>query len=425
MRSLYEDNTEIQIATNFIDALVSDAKEDWDKLRTLEKFKLFFANPDENILRAMRKVLQDKLRGFGQEFKSDSVGERSKLNKYLSLLTLANIRPGSRYYIPIWDASRTAWNLVEYKVELIELTPTAGLKALIIADKDRFFAYGLVPIENTDRKNISPPAHLIFMNAPYPSNQGYLTQLFLNFQLLKAAYYGYKDIISKWIKDTCESHKITVELHGMGFAGRMAYMPVLDGDTSSHISRVDISHNNTHDFYVDSTWKRLQNNAENGLQLAENSYNLDGMLHEWLVTNEQLDGSSSNENNFHGYWYNLLVNIVLNRILNWFIVYPIYYLVIPLCRAVLHHKIELAVMSALIMIFVTLPGLLMTTSGIVVTVFAAAYVAYKLIEPIKEILNFNEKKEPSCHKLDRTELREELDLIHDGILMNNERAAAL
>lgn len=61
------------------------------------------------------------------------------------------------------------------------------------------------------------------------------------------------------------------------------------------------------------------------------------------------------------------------------------------------------------MVFLMLPGLIMTDIGTFLAVFTALYFAAQLVQPFKVVLGWNERTEAECHKSDPQELQIEND----------------
>ena len=82
------------------------------------------------------------------------------------------------------------------------------------------------------------------------------------------------------------------------------------------------------------------------------------------------------------------------------------YVFMPLIRAIRDHIVELVLLSILTMVYLMLPGLIMTDIGTFLAIFTACYFAAQLVQPFKVLLGWNEKNEAECHKSDPQELVE-------------------
>jgi hypothetical protein len=414
MQGLYDSNSDNnEKARKLVKALIYQEQGAFNELKTYEIFSALFLKTNKSLLRGMRHAFRDEFKELCETLnkKDSNLSEAQKnslLNKHLCLLPLSSIKPGHDIYdIPEYNSISDKWELVSYSVSAIELTPTSGFRALTLTDSDRQFAYALNPIEKS-KTNFKPQPHLIFMDPQYPTNQAYFTKLFRYVQSITGIYNQGKDkLINKWLKDSTKLAGTKARLHGMGVTGSDAYMTTFDEENANYISRVDVYGArrlcDTLFTNYQNKWQNIQEKPEIHVQLAKNHYNLGNMLENWHVSDAS-DRNITETEYYKGFWYNLVVGKILGNILNGLLALPCHYLIIPLCRTVLNHKMELALMSALIMIFMMLPGLVMTASGVAVTVFAAAYFEYKLIEPMRILLNLNEKSEPLCHEPDTHDL---------------------
>lgn len=334
-KGLYTGNMQLQEKAQDLVAKLISGQLIWHKLRDVEIFSALFFNRNETLLAEMRRCFQEQLVKLAHELNKggDSDANEKKLNQHICTLPLAEIKPGQKYLIPAFNGQK--WELVTYKVTPIELTPAYGISRLVLADNDRFFAYGFHP-ELGINSDFKPPALLVFISPNYPAQQGFLANFYLRFQVTKNFYTNCSSKIAAWRKTLPNDNQI-FNVHAIGQA--------------SVLSKAV-----------------LPNNDEN--------------IHYCYEAKE-----SSN---------NLGTNI-FNGIISLFLVMPCQYLLIPLIRAILNHIAELALLSILIMVFMMLPGLVMTDIGMTLAVFTGCYFGFKLIEPIKVIFNLHEKKVADCH----------------------------
>lgn len=171
------DENALIIARNALRILTMGWDVQANSLMSYRLFKAIFVQRDRELLRSMRVAFQE---GFNHLFDSQlkessfSAAQHNQallfLNNCLCFLPYADITPYESFTIP--QCINTQWVMVDYKVVPIELTPTTGFKKLFLNDEDRVFAYGLEPITN-----LSAESHLIFMGTTYPAGQGFLTQV--------------------------------------------------------------------------------------------------------------------------------------------------------------------------------------------------------------------------------------------------------
>ncbi len=165
------------IARNALRVLMMGWQHATSSLMSFRVFSAIFTQRDRELLRSMRKAFQQ---GFNHLYdvqlknRSFTQQELNQIHLYLSncltLLPYADITPYESFNIPQYIQGE--WVMVDYKVVPIELTPTEGFKKIFINDEDRVYAYGLEPIDHS----FAEP-HLIFMGTTYPAGQGFLTQI--------------------------------------------------------------------------------------------------------------------------------------------------------------------------------------------------------------------------------------------------------
>ncbi|MDP3706387.1 MAG: hypothetical protein Q8R24_10870 [Legionellaceae bacterium] len=442
----------------------------WEHLQTIELCRAVFLKRDQVFQRAMRKGFRDAFQDiflqlsqldyqhFNPDNKTDAFTiQHNKhvfsVSRLLSSLPYADIKPDDKFKIPEWDALAKTWNLVKYEVSAIELTPTWGVGALVLDDNERVFAYGLTPMHGHHRHfRSSPQPHLIFPGTTYPAGQGFTSQVFANLEWFSTpgsqSYHNSKSKIRHWLEKSTIQSKAKARVHGDGLGGSTSYFPALDAETSAYISHV-FAHNppglcETMFTNYQEKWDQLMDNdgerPEVYILLHEHN-SMSSYFGSWLkgwhvlnaATSEQLGGSCDDlthasrdthlpheefievsdidAENKRRWWFNLGVNTVLRSLVFGLLALPCHYLVIPICRAVLNHKLELVIVAAIAMTFMLFSGLLASPMGIAAMAAASAYLAYKFIEPMKKLIGF--VKEPSCHETDAVEMKRDLhDVLH-------------
>lgn len=176
-----EENAVI-VARNALRVLMMGWQSSVSALMSSRVFNTVFVQRDRELLRGMRIAFQE---GFNYIYSSKLENSRFTkqqhnqaqlfLSNCLTILPFADITPYESFNIPQYVGGpwpNGHWEMVNYKVIPIELTPTTGFKTLFINDEDRVFAYGLEPI-----KHPSAEPHLIFMGTTYPAGQGFITQI--------------------------------------------------------------------------------------------------------------------------------------------------------------------------------------------------------------------------------------------------------
>lgn len=443
----------------------------WKRLQTVEMFKAVFVKRNEVLLRAMRRGFRDAFQDIFKQLDAlnyqlfDPLNETDELtlqhnqavlflSNCLSLLPFADIKPDDKFDIPEWDTQAKKWNLVTFKVAAIELTPTWGLGALVLEDPDRVFAYGLTPkFKQKATFQSKPQPHLIFMGTTYPAGQGFALQLFTNLEWFGTPglhlFRNGKAGIIKWLAKSTAKAGAKARVHGVSLGGSTAYFTALDKETAPYISRVDAYNSpglcetlfTNYQKQWDDLSKKLGEETPKVYVQMHESDPISGYFGSWLKGWHILNVIPSEEDNVccsvlahalsdthfrrtevieiadidaenkRRWWFNFGVNTLLRSVLFGLFALPCHYLVVPICRAVLNHKLELVIISAIAVTFMLFSGMLASPMGIVALVAASVYLGYKLIEPMKRLVG-GFVKAPLCHIPDTDEMKQELHELH-------------
>lgn len=235
------DESAVIIARNALRILMMGWRNDWREIVSWKIFNAVFINRDGELLRGMRLAFQQGFNHIYSQLRNCRLTtlQHNQAQLYisncLSLLPFADINPYESISVPQWINIKNEWQLVDYKVVPIELTPTKGFKKLFIDDEDRVFAYGLEPINNQDAE-----PHLIFMGTTYPAGQGFTTQINTDLEGFETAgnklYRSGRNKIAGWLdKQSKKTH-----VCGMSLGGSLSLL--LAADQGNKLSRVD-AHN--------------------------------------------------------------------------------------------------------------------------------------------------------------------------------------
>ena len=181
-----QDRNAMVSARNALRVLMMGWQEAVSELLTSRVINAVFLQRDRELLRHMRLAFQEGFNHLFTQLHHQQLTEEqfNQVNLFLSncltVLPYADITPYESFNIPQYIGGE--WEMVDYKVVPIELTPTSGFKKLFINDEDRVFAYGLEPI----RHDTAIP-HLIFMGTTYPAGQGFLTQVNTDLEAFETA----------------------------------------------------------------------------------------------------------------------------------------------------------------------------------------------------------------------------------------------
>lgn len=219
-------------ARNLLRVLMMGWTPDWRSLLTRQTFNAVFVERDHALTQAMRYAFQQGFKHVHSQLQGKELTELKKkqadlfISNCLTYLPFADMSPYEFISIPQHVGGN--WQLVDYRVVPIELTPTSGFKKLFLADHDRVFAYGLEPINNPGAES-----HLIFMGTTYPAGQGFSTTVNTDLEAFETAgkklYRTGRANITRWLDQ--QKHKVHV--CGTSLGGALTGLLAIDkgGDT--------------------------------------------------------------------------------------------------------------------------------------------------------------------------------------------------
>ncbi|AHE66262.1 hypothetical protein [Legionella oakridgensis] len=224
------------LARNVLRLIMMGWRDNWTDLISWQTLNAVLVARDPHITRGLRFAFQE---GFKHVFSqlqdaSHTALQRNQaelfINNCLMYLPYADINPYESFAIPQWLGGR--WQLVDYKVVPIELTPTVGFETLVLSEYDRVFAYGLEPIHHPQAE-----PHLLFMGTTYPAGQGFYTTVNTDLEAFETAgkklYRSGRNNIRHWL----ESQTQKVHVCGTSLGGALSLLLAIDqGD---RLSRVD------------------------------------------------------------------------------------------------------------------------------------------------------------------------------------------
>jgi hypothetical protein len=407
-----EENQRIN-TRNLLRVLMMGWTDNWRRLLTSQTFNAVFVERDHQLTRAMRYSFQQ---GFQHVFSQLDGRQLTTLEKNqadlflsncLTYLPFADISPYESMAIPQYVDDR--WQLIDYKIVPIELTPTSGLKKLFLADHDRVFAYGLEPIHNTQAES-----HLVFMGTTYPAGQGFFTTINTDLEAFETAgkklYRSGQANINRWLNQ--QTNKIHV--CGTSLGGGLAQLLAIDqgGNTfegGATFSRFDAlnppglynpfrksrfdhwdSFETKPPVYIQKqgddavssfgVWKpewhvlhvTAPENKKGPNSAADHALNYAGFSGTQFIG---VDTAEDNEERKNRNWwlYTLLRSLVYYTTL-----VPIRYLVLPPVRFILSHKILLLIIVFFMALFSLLPGISFAASlsGLLHPIFPASMLGY-------------------------------------------------
>ena len=227
-------------ARNLLRVLMMGWTDSWRNLLSWQTFNAVVIERNHQLTQAMRYAFQQGFEHVFQQLKArEELQPLTELEKNQAHLFINNCiaylpyaDPSPYEYISIPQCIEGKWELVEYKVVPIELTPTSGFKRLFLADHDRVFAYGLEPINNPKAE-----PHLAFMGTTYPAGQGFVTTVNTDLEAFETAgkklYRSGRDNITRWLDQQTRK----VHVCGTSLGGALSLLLAID--QGNKLSRVD------------------------------------------------------------------------------------------------------------------------------------------------------------------------------------------
>lgn len=418
------------IARNALRVLLMGVTENWGSLVSWRVIKAVLLSRDHELLRGMRMAFQQ---GFNHLFTTQLEGkefsehEFNQIQLYLancmSLLPFSDMNPYESFKIPQWING--SWRMVDYKVTPIEMTPTKGFEKLIIDDKDRSFAYGLAPLFDEEAE-----PHLIFMGTTYPAGQSFGVEVNTDLEAVETAgkklYRVGRPKITKWLDDQGKK----VHVCGTSLGGSLSLLLAID--QPEKISRVDAL--NPPGLYAPRRKSRFDHwdECEDKPQVFIQKQNNDPVSKfgvwkkEWHILHvvppaylralgalfdhalvytglaeTEFKGVSTEVDNedesrkARNFWiYTVLRSIA-------YLAHNLYrYLVLPVVRFALSHKLLIAAVVAIVLVNFLVPVFSPSTFFILASVPIALYLTYKLYQGLSTLLGWKEVKPAACHAPD-------------------------
>ncbi|WED44014.1 hypothetical protein [Legionella cardiaca] len=420
------------IARNALRILMMGWRHDWQQIISTKTLKAIFIQRDRELMQGMRLAFQQGFHHIYEQLRENknlTIEQRRQAELYISncltLLPYSDINPYESVAVPQWINGE--WRLVDYKVTSIELTPTNGFKKLFINDEDRVFAYGLEPIADDEAE-----PHLIFMGTTYPAGQGFITQVNTDLEGFETVgntlYRSGRPRILNWL------NKQTKKIHccGTSLGGSLSLLLAIDqGDK---LSRVDaLNPAGLYDSWFIRNhldkWNELNDKPQVIIQKQGNDpVSRFGIWKpDWDVIHVIPPADKQGPNQFVDHALNYAgfaetqfigIDTVIDneehRRRNFFLytlargiayycgLVPHRYLILPCWRYVSTHKIQLALIGALIVLFALLPmvipGMVMPFLGltaVLINAFVSGITLGFLIDKVFWFLLDNHRGENS------------------------------
>ncbi len=394
---------------NLLRLLMMGWNKNWTQLLTMKTFRAVFIARDHQLTQAMRAAFQEGFKHICSELKKHGpLSEKQQrqaeifISNCLAFTPFADMTPYESLAIPQYIHG--TWQLVDYKITPIELTPTSGFKKLFLRDDDRVFAYGLEPLLNSDAE-----PHLVFMGTTYPAGQGFATTVNTDLEPFETAgkklYRTGQRRITRWLDE--QSKKVHV--CGTSLGGGLSLLLAIDkGDKLSSVHALNppglydpwrkskFDHWDTLEtkppvFILKQRddpvsrfgvwkpdWHVLDINPPDNIKgpnsITHHALNYAGFANtEFIVVNTALDNEERKSRNFWLY--------VLSRSAVYYLVMvPWRYVIRPLNHFIFNHKLPLAMTLLMVGLLTNVPSLLIALSGsLLINVLVPAVITGYLI----------------------------------------------
>lgn len=373
------------IARNMLRVLMMGWNTDWRDIITKHTLRAIFVEDNPELTRNFRLAFQEGLTYVFRQLEHRSLSELEHrqaeffISNCLTILPYMDANPYESIAIPQWLNHQ--WQLVEYKITPIELTPTKGFKAFLLKDKDRVFAFGLEPI-------LQPEAipHLIFMGTTYPAGQGFATTIHTDlegFETAGKSLYrtGHKKI-TEWLNSQTQKPHVC----GSSLGGALSLLLAIhQGDKLSRVDALNPpglyqplrkSRFDNWDTFVDKPevfvqkqgddpvskyglWKKEWHilhvnppqNKRGPNPVTDHALNYAGFADTTFTIIDTLQDNNDRK------WRDILLYRLLRGFTYFTIIAPIYYVIFPTLRFAIHHKTQVLPIIALPILIGVFPAL--------------------------------------------------------------------
>lgn len=197
--------------------------------------KALFYQYDAEFIRAVRQVYYDGLVYVYDQLKARELSgsltpaQNNQAHLFISncCTALPFCAPHMYEYFRFPQLIENKWTLVDYTVQLIELTESS------CALRDKVFAYGFSPL--VERR---VPAHIVFPGTTYVADRGHVTQMRANMDVFSTAgrslYESGHVRVGTWCDNQNKINKIKTQAHGNSQGGALALqLAIHQGDKLS------------------------------------------------------------------------------------------------------------------------------------------------------------------------------------------------
>ena len=401
------------IARNMLRVLMMGWSSNWREIITKDTLRAIFVEDNPELTRSFRLAFQEGLTYVFHQLVD------SQLTKYehrqaeffisncLTILPYMDANPFESIAIPQWLNDQ--WQLVEYKITPIELTPTKGFKAKLLKDEDRVFAFGLEPIRQPEAT-----PHLIFMGTTYPAGQGFAPTIHTDlegFETAGKSLYrtGHKKI-TEWLNNQTQKPHVC----GSSLGGALSLLLAIhQGDKLSRVDALNPpglyqplrkSRFDNWDTFVDKPEVFVQKQGDDPVSkyglwkkewhilhvnppqhkrgpnsITDHALNYAGFADTTFTTIDTIQDNNDRK------WRDILLYRLLRGLTYYTIVAPIYYVALPILRFALHHKMQVLPIVALPLLVAVFPALSAMLSSSFIFALAILPLVYCTLTSLKNI----------------------------------------
>ena len=432
-------------ARNLLRILMGGWNDQWHTLLNWQTIQAIFLDRNHLLTQSLRLAFQQGFNHVFSQLRKTTLTTQQLnqaqlfISNCLTFLPFADMTQYESFAIPQYVKEGDTWNwqLVDYKVTPIELTPTSGFKKLFLEDEDRVFAYGLEPINQP-----SAEPHLIFMGTTYPAGQGFATTIDTDMEAFETAgkklYRTGRENIRQWLDQQTKK----VHVCGTSLGGSLSLLLAIDqGDKLSRVDALNPAglykpwYKSRFDHWDSITekpavfiqkqgndpvsrfgvWKKEwdvlhvipQADRKGPNAFTDHVLNYAGLPEsQYVVINTERDNQEHK-------WRNILLYTLMRSTTYYFVMVPYRYLYLPTIRFVLHHKLQLALMIPFIALFITIPTLLITvSSSFIINALLSATIASYLL---KDLIQYVSDRFTNKHHSDLSKF---LTLLAERPLLN-------
>lgn len=411
-----DDNEKTQRQTrNLLRILMGGWSEKWRDLLSSRMAKAVFVARDHQLTQAMRLAFQEGFHHIFSQLRNQQLTEQQHnqaqlyISNCLTYLPFGDTTVNESFAVPQYLDG--AWQLVEYAVVPIELTPTSGFEKLVLSDSDRVFAYGLEPLSHPHAE-----PHLIFMGTTYPAGQGFTTMVNTDLEAFETAgkklYRTGHENISRWL-----DKQLPKKTHvcGSSLGGALSLLVAID--QGHKLSRVDaLNPPGLYDPWRKSSfdhWDELADKPAVYIQKQGNDpvSRFGVWKSDWNVLHVTPPADKKGPNqvtdhalNYAGFADTKFIQIntdednqerktrnrwlysALRGAFYLLVMVPYRFLILPPIRFIFTHKLQLAIMALVMGLFILIPALVVPIPALSITfnaLFHATVSSYVLTDLIQ------------------------------------------